>query len=117
MARAPPKKCLFISRFLPDGEDPDSLVRQEGQDGFEKRLKEAMPLSEFVFTEQSIPAAGVRLNVAHGPRSGPHLWFFHGLGRRWQDFTGKKASQTAIVIVGWWVIGLLLVTAAAAFTA
>jgi hypothetical protein len=31
--------------------------------------------------------------------------------------TGKKISQTAIVIVGWWILGLLLATAAAAFTA
>lgn len=35
--------------FLPDGEDPDSLVRKEGQGGFEERLKAATPLSEFFF--------------------------------------------------------------------
>lgn len=34
--------------FLPDGEDPDSLVRQEGQQTFEQRLKTAMPLSDFM---------------------------------------------------------------------
>ena len=39
--------------FVPDGEDPDSLIRQEGLDGFEQRLKEATPLSEFFFAEQS----------------------------------------------------------------
>ncbi len=37
--------------FLPDGEDPDSIVRKEGKAGFEQRLKEAMPLSEFFFGE------------------------------------------------------------------
>jgi len=37
--------------FLPDGEDPDSLVRREGQTGFERRLKDATPLSEFFFSE------------------------------------------------------------------
>ncbi|MGF6495389.1 DNA primase [Luteibacter sp. 621] len=37
--------------FLPDGEDPDTLVRKEGKDGFEKRMKEAMPLSEYFFEE------------------------------------------------------------------
>ena len=37
--------------FLPDGEDPDSLVRKEGKDGFEKRIKEAMPLSDYFFNE------------------------------------------------------------------
>ncbi len=34
--------------FLPDGHDPDSLVRELGVDAFEKRLAEAMPLSEFM---------------------------------------------------------------------
>jgi hypothetical protein len=31
--------------------------------------------------------------------------------------TQKKPSQTAIVVVGWWVLGLLLLTAVTAFTA
>lgn len=31
--------------------------------------------------------------------------------------TRKKPSQTAIVIVGWWILGLLLLTAVSAFTA
>lgn len=35
--------------FLPDGEDPDSLVRKEGQSAFENRLEDAMPLSDFLF--------------------------------------------------------------------
>ncbi|EOD80328.1 DNA primase [Grimontia sp. AD028] len=35
--------------FLPDGEDPDSMVRQEGKEGFEQRLAGAMSLSEFLF--------------------------------------------------------------------
>ena len=35
--------------FLPDGEDPDTLVRQEGKDGFEKRLNESLHLPEFLF--------------------------------------------------------------------
>ncbi|MGB0133096.1 DNA primase [Dokdonella sp.] len=37
--------------FVPDGEDPDSLIRKEGVDGFEERLKLATPLSEFFFAE------------------------------------------------------------------
>jgi len=35
--------------FLPDGEDPDSLVHKEGKAGFEKRLMESMPLSNYMF--------------------------------------------------------------------
>jgi DNA primase len=35
--------------FLPDGEDPDSMVRKEGKAAFESRLINAVPLSEFLF--------------------------------------------------------------------
>lgn len=40
--------------FLPDGEDPDTIVRQEGAQGFEERLKAAQPLSEFFFAHQEV---------------------------------------------------------------
>jgi DNA primase len=43
------RQALFL--FLPEGEDPDTLVRKEGLAGFEQRLKDAMPLSEFFFAE------------------------------------------------------------------
>jgi DNA primase len=43
------RQALFL--FLPDGEDPDSLIRKEGLAGFEQRLKDATPLSEFFFAE------------------------------------------------------------------
>ena len=35
--------------FLPEGEDPDTLVRKEGGDGFRDRLKQAVPLPEFFY--------------------------------------------------------------------
>ncbi|WP_429196232.1 DNA primase, partial [Aeromonas veronii] len=35
--------------FLPDGEDPDSLVRQIGKEGFEALLDEAQPFADFMF--------------------------------------------------------------------
>src|SRR6202035_2928428 len=34
--------------FLPEGHDPDTLVAQEGPEGFENRMKEALPLSEYL---------------------------------------------------------------------
>jgi len=37
--------------FLPEGEDPDSLVRREGQAGFEQRLAQATPLADYLFAE------------------------------------------------------------------
>jgi DNA primase len=33
--------------FLPDGHDPDSLIREEGKEAFEQRVQTAMPLSDF----------------------------------------------------------------------
>ncbi|KEY59644.1 DNA primase [Serratia sp. DD3] len=35
--------------FLPDGEDPDTLVRKEGKEAFEQRMELAQPLSTFLF--------------------------------------------------------------------
>lgn len=35
--------------FLPDGEDPDTLVRQEGKAAFLQRLEAAIPLSQYLF--------------------------------------------------------------------
>jgi DNA primase len=37
--------------FLPDGEDPDTLVQKEGAGAFELRLAEALPLSRFLIQE------------------------------------------------------------------
>lgn len=35
--------------FLPDGEDPDTLVRKEGKDAFISRLQQAQSLSNYMF--------------------------------------------------------------------
>lgn len=35
--------------FLPEGEDPDSLVRREGRALFSQRVTQALPLAEFLF--------------------------------------------------------------------
>ena len=34
--------------FLPEGDDPDSLVGKEGREAFEARLGGALPLSEYL---------------------------------------------------------------------
>lgn len=47
--------------FLPDGEDPDSLIRQEGQAGFQQRISQAMPLSDYLFNELSRDVDTTRL--------------------------------------------------------
>ena len=41
--------CELRFMFLPQGEDPDSLIRAEGREAFEARLgREAVPLSQFL---------------------------------------------------------------------
>ena len=35
--------------FLPDGEDPDSFIRQHGKEAFERKIAESMPLSRYLF--------------------------------------------------------------------
>jgi DNA primase len=39
--------------FLPDGEDPDSLVQKDGQAAFEERINQATPLSDYLFEQVS----------------------------------------------------------------
>ncbi|MDI4669110.1 MULTISPECIES: DNA primase [Pseudoalteromonas] len=45
------KSLKFV--FLPDGEDPDSLVQQEGKDAFEARLSEADDFTKVLFNKLS----------------------------------------------------------------
>jgi DNA primase len=45
------RQAFFL--FLPDGEDPDTIVRKEGAEGFAARLGQATPLSQFFFDELS----------------------------------------------------------------
>jgi len=45
--------------FLPDGEDPDSVVRSEGPARLSERLDQAAPLSSFLFEE-----LGAKLDLA-----------------------------------------------------
>lgn len=39
--------------MLPEGEDPDTLVRKEGPEAFQQRIDSATPLSRFLFDRQS----------------------------------------------------------------
>jgi DNA primase len=46
--------------MLPDGEDPDTLIRKEGPEAFQKRIDGATPLSRYLFDRQS---AGLDLQL------------------------------------------------------
>jgi DNA primase len=41
--------CIMKFLFLPEGEDPDTMVRKVGQEAFELQLEQAVPLSTFFF--------------------------------------------------------------------
>ncbi|HEU4854588.1 MAG TPA: DNA primase, partial [Nitrosospira sp.] len=45
------KSISFL--FLPEGEDPDSYIRNHGRSAFEKLLEQTLPLSVFLFRELS----------------------------------------------------------------
>ncbi len=49
--------------FLPDGEDPDSMIRVEGSAGFIERLEQATPLSRYFFDTL---ATGVEIDSLDG---------------------------------------------------
>ena len=55
--------------FLPDGEDPDSLVRQSGAEDFRRRIGGATPAIEYLFAELTegldLTAVDDRARLAH----------------------------------------------------
>tara|TARA_R110001592_G_scaffold131221_1_gene344886 strand:- start:2511 stop:4265 length:1755 start_codon:yes stop_codon:yes gene_type:complete len=62
--------------FLPDGEDPDSLIREKGQQVFEKILNEAMPLSQFLFDKflEDNPVKSMEEKVALIDKLQPYIF-------------------------------------------
>jgi DNA primase len=46
-----PEQKTIAFAFLPESEDPDSFVREQGKAAFERLIGEAMPLSEFLMKE------------------------------------------------------------------
>jgi len=49
--------------FLPEGEDPDSLVQKEQKEGFLSRVEQALPLSEYLF---DLGGEGLNLSIPEG---------------------------------------------------
>ena len=67
------RQALFL--FLPEGEDPDSIVRAQGRRAFEERLDGALPMSRFLLDRLT---ADVDLQTPEGrarliDRSHPHI--------------------------------------------
>ena len=49
--------------FLPEGEDPDTVVRNLGPETFQANIKDATPLSEFLFEQME---QGIDINTGEG---------------------------------------------------
>ncbi len=99
------RQAFFL--FLPEGEDPDSIVRLEGAAGFDARLASATSLSEFFFAELS---KDVNLGTLEGKarlaeRSKPYLAqipdgaFRDLMQQRLTEMTGVGARAQAPVSV------------------
>ena len=67
------RQAFFL--FLPEGEDPDSIVRKEGTAGFDARLAQATSLSEFFFNELSrdVNLGGIEGKSRLAERAKPYL--------------------------------------------
>lgn len=69
--------------FLDEGEDPDSTVRKEGTDGFQKRLDQALPLSDFLINglqgKLSYPVNSIEGRQQIVALAEPYVQSAHGL--------------------------------------
>lgn len=67
------RECTFM--FLPEGQDPDSLVQQIGADEFRRRVQEAQPLSAFLIGELSrqVPLSSPEGRARLASLARPHL--------------------------------------------
>lgn len=61
--------------FLPDGEDPDSLVRHEGAKAFLERLQQAQGLADFLFDslQQQVSSQGMQASLELVQKATPLL--------------------------------------------
>ncbi|PNS08922.1 DNA primase [Solilutibacter silvestris] len=97
------RQAFFL--FLPDGEDPDTLIRQEGHAGFVQRLHAATPLSEVYFAErlQGISLTSItgkatlvdrcRADIARIPDGG----FRDAMIARIRELTGVDVTDAAAI--------------------
>lgn len=69
--------------FLPQGEDPDSMVRKDGMDGFRKRVAKALSLSEFLMQglqgRLSFPVNSIEGRQQFVSLAEPYVQSAHGL--------------------------------------
>ncbi|MBU0500101.1 MAG: DNA primase [Gammaproteobacteria bacterium] len=89
--------------FLPEGEDPDSLVRKEGAESFERRVREAEPLSDYLLkqlaTEADMGSLDGRARFAEAARGHieqlPDGLFKQMMWRRLAERSGAPIEELA----------------------
>ncbi|ADC62767.1 DNA primase [Allochromatium vinosum] len=86
--------------FLSEGDDPDTLVRREGAEGFRSGLKQAQPLSDFLFEHLSASMDTTTMDgrARFASQLQPYIdrlpagFYRDLLIRRLADFTGAPAQ-------------------------
>ncbi len=86
--------------MLPDGHDPDSLVRQEGAEAFRTRIMEAQPFSDYFFEslEVGLDLSSIEGRAALTAKAEPFLEKIHPgvfremLQERLNHLTGRAGS-------------------------
>ena len=61
--------------MLPDGHDPDTLVRQDGSEAFRERVMEAQPFSDYFFRslEEGLDLGSIEGRAALSAKAAPYL--------------------------------------------
>ncbi|QFY44804.1 DNA primase [Candidatus Methylospira mobilis] len=96
------KHIRFLS--LPAQHDPDTLIREEGLERFELRVKSALPFSEYFFQQlgQKIDAGSIEGQASLAQMARPLLEkipagaFKDGMLARLADKTGQERKQTLL---------------------
>ena len=93
--------------FLPDGEDPDSLVQKEGKEAFLQRIDKAVPLSHYFFEhllQEFDPAtdagkSALSVKAAELIKQVPSEFYRDSLSNKLANLLGKSREQTKNVTV------------------
>jgi DNA primase len=92
--------------FLPDGEDPDSLVQKEGKDAFLQRIAGAMPLNQYFFehlVQEFDPAtdagkSALSVKAAELIKQRPSEFYRDSLSDKLANLLGKPRERTKAAV-------------------
>lgn len=92
--------------FLPDGEDPDSLVQKEGKAAFLQRIENAMPLNQYFFehlVQEFDPAtdagkSALSVKAAELIKQIPSEFYRDSLSDKLANLLGKPRERTKATI-------------------